>query len=129
VHVLIGGQWDVKLGADLGSKLIGAAHLLLFKNLWRQGYASCPTTADEVDAGEGCSCSPDLTTAVGGAYEVLDKSKSLKLMAEGAPDGLMKWDSDTSKWSITGLTEDEEEDAFKDLLSKLCNPGKVGARF
>mmetsp|Transcript_17451 Transcript_17451/g.32044 ORF Transcript_17451/g.32044 Transcript_17451/m.32044 type:complete len:688 (+) Transcript_17451:35-2098(+) len=132
VHVLIGGQWDVKLGSGLGETLIGPAHLLLFKNLWRMGYATCPTTTQEMDAGGACACSSDTTELVGGAYEVLKQSKSLKYMAEGAPNGmdLLKWDADTERWTIPSLTtEAEEEETWKDLLSKLCNPGKVGEMY
>jgi len=129
IHVLIGGQWDVNLG-ERASRLIGPALLLLFKDLWRRGYAKCPSTASEVDAGGTCACPSALVKASGGAYEVLTaKSGAMHWMAASS-QGEIVYDSDEGKFHLAGdHTEAQEEEVWEDLLTKLCNPGQVGEMY
>ena len=128
VHVLVGGQWGVDLG-DLASKVIGSAHLLLFKDLWRRGFARCPTTKAEAEAGGTCSCSAERVEAAGGAYEVLStKSGAMHWMAESS-QGRLVYDSTSGRFTMPGKTTAEEEVAWKDLLEKLCDPGEVGEMY
>ena len=133
IHVLVGGQWDVDLG-EAGEKLIGPAHLLLFKDLWRRGFARCPSSLEDVAALEAagdvaCSCSADLVEAVGGAYEVLSERSGILHWLASSSQGRIAYDATTERFFMPGKTKDEEEAMWKDLLTKLCSPGKVGEMY
>jgi hypothetical protein len=126
IHVLIGGQWAVDLG-DRATRLIGPAHLLLFKDLWRRGFAKCPTTRAQVDAGGTCTCPAAVVQASGGAYQVLSaKSGAMHWMAASS-QGEIVYDAADEKFHLAGdHTAAEEAAVWKDLLAKLCDPGQVG---
>ena len=138
LHILIGGQWDVDLG-ELGEHLIGSAHLLLFKDLWRRGFARCPTSiADCVDKDSGsaeacaaltCEVPDELVEKVGGAYEVLSSHSGALHWMAATSNGVIRYDQTKGRFYLPGKTHEEEERIWKMLLEKLGNPGKVGEMY
>jgi hypothetical protein len=123
VHVEIGGLWNKDISDSLVEETSAYNLLLMGKNLWRQGYVTCPTFCTD---SSDCTCAyneagaGDLTP-----YEVLKTT------------GLFSWLDQYSKkiyldttnvYRITGLEgTDQENAAWENLLKNtLAKFGFVG---
>ena len=134
VHVLVGGQWGLELGDDSSNlsneRLIGPAQLLLFKDLWRRGFATCPkdcSTNEEEDC--SCSCLSTTIEKVGGAYNVLTEHSGIMHWIANANPDTVRYDKETGRYHIWNLSSEEEQQKFQELLQQLCSPGSVGEMY
>mmetsp|Transcript_18790 Transcript_18790/g.24479 ORF Transcript_18790/g.24479 Transcript_18790/m.24479 type:complete len:306 (-) Transcript_18790:241-1158(-) len=129
LHILLGGQWGVKLD-EMTSKLIGSAQLLLFKTLWRRGFSRCPTSQTDLDNGfTSCACSSDAIEAAGGAYEVLTTHSGILHWMAATSNGAIEYNSDTDKFELPTKTEGYESATWNSFLTSLCDPGSVGEMY
>jgi hypothetical protein len=129
IHVLLGGQWGVNVD-EMESKLIGSAQLLLFKTLWRRGYARCPTSLSDIEQGfTSCSISSELIEAQGGAYEVLTTKTGILHWMAATSNGNIEYNEETGKFELAGKSKAYEAAIWDKLLTSLGNPGQVGEMY
>ena len=113
VHILIGGNWGegnvFTENRDI-SFLQGMNKLLFFKNLWRSGFARCPTSCDS--SSSQCACViPEEYIATYGAQGILERA------------GV--WDQ------ISGSLQkgDSSDETILAALHALADPAQVGEMF
>jgi len=134
VHVQIGGLWAKSLAADsLVSPSMSYELLLITKNLWRQGYVSCPMSCtDDAQSGATCECSLNeaALAAAGSAYEVLTTKTGVLHWVDLISDAI-SFDDATGKYAIAGVTDPADlDEAWEDLLrNTLASPGHVGEMY
>ena len=121
VHILIGGNWgegNVFVENRDISFLQGMNKLLFFKNLWRSGFARCPTSCDSSSSssdgvsGSQCACMiPEEYITTYGAQGILERA------------GV--WDE------ISGSLQkgDSSEETILAALHALADPAQVGEMF
>lgn len=126
VHVLIGGIWNKDITNSLIEESNAYNLLLMSKNLWRQGYVSCPSKCTSTDPTKICSCSynqagaGDIT-----AYDVLANTGLFNWIAQYS--NLVYLDS-TGVFRIKGLeASNQETEAWETFLkTTLSDLGSVG---
>ncbi|CAM9098436.1 unnamed protein product [Heterosigma akashiwo] len=130
VHIQIGGEWNLEeemldFMDDYGDFRADLA--LIFKVLWRTGFARCPTTCTE---GETCQCTAPLEVLEQAgltAYEALMQADVLKYLDT---DGTNLYQADSGRYHIRGKEgSPEEEQFFLKMLQALSNPGYVGEMY
>lgn len=123
VHVMLGGQWHV--GSTQQHAVfhysMERVQLLVFKNLWRRGFASCDAACDGNSS--SCACSCDLAVDAD-PYEVLAQAGVLHQIDQ-VTDRIF-FDHDDQTYHLQGLGADEESVQWRMILNSLCNPGHVG---
>jgi len=128
VHIKIGGAWG--LVSDFISTYLPNARadlVLLFKLLWRHGYARCPDLCDEGTAFENCTCYiPDEYFDTYGSYYMMNDTNVFHYMT--ARNGIYYSDDD-QRYHYEGVEADAEDDFFDELIANLANPGITGEMY
>jgi len=131
VHVKIGGEWGLGDDKVQFAKSYGFSSnlLLVFKVLWRMGYARCPETCSAV-AVEECVCTApkEIYESKGmTARDVLTVTGVLKYSTEDS----IYWNDDEGVWHITDYEDSPglEMRIFEKILDTLANPGYVGEMY
>merc|ERR1712070_123722 len=126
VHVMLGGQWH---NSALEQHVVHyytteRIQLLIFKNLWRHGYATCSDTCEDGSA-EDCQCSCPSSVMDGrSAYDVLNETRVLHWLDQVTP--VIYFDTDSGRYKLKELTEAHEDKQWHMILQAHCNPGYVG---
>ena len=120
VHILIGGNWgegNVFIENRDISFLQGMNKLLFFKNLWRSGFARCPTSCDSSSSNDGsnnnqCACTiPEEYITTYGAQGILERAGVWDQISPSLQKG------------------DSSEETILAALHALADPAQVGEMF
>lgn len=124
VHVMLGGQWHqaTKQRLVIHYYSLERVQLLIFKNLWRRGYASCPSSCDD---NESCSCScPSDVVDERSAYSILNETDVLHWIDQVSP--MIYYDTKEFRYRIKNLEPHHEDKQWHLVLQSLCSPAYVG---
>uniref|UniRef100_A0A7S4DBP2 Tyrosinase copper-binding domain-containing protein n=2 Tax=Heterosigma akashiwo TaxID=2829 RepID=A0A7S4DBP2_HETAK len=130
LHIQIGGQWNLDEETlafidDYGG--FSNTLALIFKVLWRTGFARCPATCS---AGETCECTAPLEVLEQAgltAYEALMQAGVLKYLNTNGENLYL---ADSGRYHIRGKEGTPEEDqVFLKILQAMANPGYVGEMY
>jgi phage-related protein len=128
VHIQIGGAWGEisdLLTEDLSNEV--AALPLLFKLLWRHGYSRCPTSCETDTPAGDCTCSvPDEYFDTYGAYTMLDDVSMFNYLSTTTTK---LYQDDDGKYHYRGVSEEDEDAFFTELVKGLANPGITGEMY
>ena len=128
VHIKIGGAWGLEsdfMDTYLSNSLPDL--VLLFKLLWRHGYARCPTSCDADTAASNCTCYiPEEFFDKYGAYSILEDTNMFTYLSQGNTN--LYTDSE-GKYHYKGISADDEDDFFKRVVINLANPGITGEMY
>ena len=128
VHIMVGGQFDaadvtVSMNMLFSTQRI---QLLLFKVLWRMGYATCPEQCgDEFGVEKAacrCSCPKELYSD---AYDVLHGQTGLLHWIDAVSDRIY-YDEDEGLYHVKDYHFSDEQSTWHALLDAMCDPGWVG---
>lgn len=124
VHVMLGGQWHqaTKQRLVIHYYSLERVQLLIFKNLWRRGYASCPSSCDDTDTCE-CSCPSDVVDERS-AYQILNETDVLHWIDQVSP--MIYYDTKELRYRIKNLEAPHEDKQWHLVLQSLCSPAYVG---
>mmetsp|Transcript_34736 Transcript_34736/g.43830 ORF Transcript_34736/g.43830 Transcript_34736/m.43830 type:complete len:594 (-) Transcript_34736:426-2207(-) len=129
VHIEIGGEWNVGDEMVEFAEKYGFAYnmVLVFKILWRMGYATCPETCSP---GDDCVCTAnkEMYESKGmTARDVLTVADVLKYY-EGDE---IYYDDNAEVYHLTGYEDNPELEmkVFEMILDGLSNPGFVGEMY
>jgi phage-related protein len=128
VHIKIGGAWGLTSTFLYDYFPTSLPDLvLLFKLLWRHGYARCPTSCSSDTPAANCTCSvPDEYFDTYGAYTMLDDVNMFTYLAQG---NTKLYQGEDGKYHYRGVSEEDEETFFNELIQNLANPGITGEMY
>jgi len=126
MHIQAGGMWgsgDPKTANQYG---FAVNQLLIFKNLWRMGYARVPESCS-TDHPSSCtvSCPAELYQSRGmTARDVLVKTDVLRFMR-------VPYYGKEGNYHIVGFegNPEGERKEWEKILNAICNPGNVGEMY
>lgn len=125
VHIMMGGQFHTSVNQTdiVNAHWAQRIQLLVFKSLWRMGYAVCPSScSSETTSQDECQCS---CPAVDDPYKVLvEDSGVMHWIDDVSP--LVYFDEINGVYKIRGYHGDKLTQAWHDLLQAFCNPAYVG---
>uniref|UniRef100_A0A6V1TYR0 Tyrosinase copper-binding domain-containing protein n=1 Tax=Heterosigma akashiwo TaxID=2829 RepID=A0A6V1TYR0_HETAK len=131
VHIQIGGEWNVNDEMLSFMDAYGGFEyklVLVFKILWRTGFARCPTTCAE---GETCECYAPVEVLEEAGLTAYEAMKQIDVLKYLSTDGDYVYTSDDGEYHIYGLEDspEEEEAVWLKILQALANPGWVGEMY
>ena len=136
VHIMLGGQWngEATRTATISAYQAERIQLLIFKVLWRMGFAECPHSCGNgtsaslgtVDACR-CSCPAAVRKAHGtDLYRIATNVTGLLHWVYAVAGGRVYLDEPTGKYGIVGADGDKFDAALEELWDGFCDPGHVG---
>ncbi len=125
VHIMLGGQWNVgaEASATINDYHSNRLQLLLFKVLWRMGYADCPTDcSSDAQADCRCSCSKDKRGDLD-LTEIMANVTGVFHWVDAVSDRIFY---ENASWHIRDEGGGASPKAMEDLFDTFCDPGWVG---
>lgn len=124
VHIMMGGQFHTSVNQTdiVNAHWAQRIQLLVFKSLWRMGYAVCPSFCSNGTSQDACQCS---CPAVDDPYQVLVEDTGVMHWIDDVSP-LVYYDENKGVYKIRGYHGEKLTQAWHDLLQAFCNPAYVG---